>query len=161
MSFRIAQATRAFGIFLALSVLALCAVAWIALEQVRIGSTAYQHIAANKDLTADILPPPLYLVDAHLAVQEIEAAPAVTPQYKARLARMHRDYDSRLAFWRSQKVPGDVSAILFGRSDKAAKAFWALTEGQFIPGRRDWRCRRAAGGRRGDRPSLSGAAGRR
>ncbi|MCI3134544.1 HAMP domain-containing protein, partial [Phenylobacterium aquaticum] len=133
MSFRIAHATRALGVFLILSIIALCAVSWFALEQVRIGSRAYTQIADTKDLTADILPPPLYLVESHLAVQEIEGNPAVLTEYRPKLDRMRKDFDERMAYWRTRQVDPKVASILFDRSDKAAKAFWTAVDTQLIP----------------------------
>jgi methyl-accepting chemotaxis protein len=133
MSFRIAHATRALGVFLILSIVALCAVSWFALEQVRIGSRAYIRIADTKDLTADILPPPLYLVEAHLAVMEIEDNPARLSEYRPKLDRMRKDFDDRMAYWRSRSVDPKVADILFNRSDKASKAFWTAVDTQIIP----------------------------
>ncbi|WP_304190237.1 methyl-accepting chemotaxis protein [Phenylobacterium aquaticum] len=133
MSFRIAHATRALGVFLILSVIALCAVSLFALEQVRIGSHAYQQISDSKDLTADILPPPLYLVEAHLAVMEIEADPSALTEQRPKLDRMRKDFADRMAFWRARAVDPKVADILFDRSDKASKAFWSAVDTQIIP----------------------------
>ena len=133
MSFRIAHATRALGVFLILSIITLCAVSWFALEQVRIGSRAYDRIADTKDLTADILPPPLYLVEAHLAVMEIESNPAALNEYRPKLDRMRKDFDERMAFWRTRSIDPKVADILFNRADQASKAFWAAVDSQIIP----------------------------
>jgi methyl-accepting chemotaxis protein len=124
---------RAFGIFILLSLLALGGASLYALDQVRIGGRAYREVADIKDLTADVLPPPLYLVEAHLAAMELAANPGTLPVGRAKLAALHRDFDVRMAFWRGRKVEPGIAAILFEDSDKAAKQFWSVTETEFLP----------------------------
>ena len=133
MAFRIAHATRALGVFFILSLLVLCAVSWMAFEQVRIGSRAYARIADAKDLTADILPPPLYLVEAHLAIQEIESDVSALPRYRAKLKRLHQDYDTRLAYWKAHAPPSDIATDLFGDLDRGGQTFWRIAETQLLP----------------------------
>jgi methyl-accepting chemotaxis protein len=133
MKLRIAQVTHAFGAFLILGLLALGGVSLFALEHVRIGGAAYNEIEGGKDLTADLLPPPLFLVEAHLMVQEIEADPTILPQARKSLAEMHKSYEERLAFWRTQPVEPEIKAILTGASAKAADQFWAELEQSYIP----------------------------
>lgn len=133
MTLRITQVTQAFGAFLVVSILALSAIAWVALEQVRIGSPAYQRIADSKDLTADILPPPLYLIEANLVVQNLETRFSDLPQAKAKLSSLHHDYNSRVAFWRTRSLPPEVAAILYGKADASARAFWAAVDTKLLP----------------------------
>ena len=137
MSFRIAQATKYFGYFLVAAILVLCAISYEAMDQVRIGSNSYQAISDSKDLTADILPPPLYLVESHLAVQEIVANPAgALTENSAKLAQLHKDYDTRLAFWKANKPPPEIATILFGASNDAAQKFWNVVETKLLPAAR-------------------------
>ncbi|OXE36059.1 MAG: methyl-accepting chemotaxis protein [Phenylobacterium zucineum] len=137
MSFRIAQATKWFGYFLVAAILILCAISYEAMDQVRIGSHSYQSISDSKDLVADILPPPLYLVESHLTVQQIVAKPTVgLVENTAKLAQLHKDYDTRLAFWKANRPPADIAAILFGASNDAAQKFWSEVETKLIPAAR-------------------------
>jgi methyl-accepting chemotaxis protein len=133
MPLRIAQVTNAFGAFLVASILALCAIAWVALDQVRIGSPAYDRIADTKDLNADILPPPLYVVEANLVAQDLETHTSDLPAAKAKLERMRHDYDTRLAYWRTQHVSAEVADILYGKADAAGRAFWGAVETKLLP----------------------------
>jgi methyl-accepting chemotaxis protein len=133
MTLRIAAAMRAFGLFIVLSLLALGATSFYALNHVRIGGHAYRELADIKDLTADVLPPPLYLVEAHLTAMELAANSESLPEGRAKLAALHRDFDTRMAFWRSRKVETGIAAILFEDSDKAAKRFWSAAETELLP----------------------------
>ncbi|OYU71221.1 MAG: methyl-accepting chemotaxis protein [Alphaproteobacteria bacterium PA2] len=137
MSFRIAQATKWFGYFLVAAILILCAISYAAMDQVRIGSTSYQSISDSKDLVADILPPPLYLVEADLAAQLIVAHPeAELTEASAKLAQLHKDYETRLAFWKETKPPAEIATLLFGASNDAAQKFWTTVETKLLPAAR-------------------------
>nr|QQZ50499.1 hypothetical protein JKL49_02560 [Phenylobacterium glaciei] len=132
MNIRIAQATRAFGIFIILGVLLLVGVSWLTTNQIRIGSDLYQNIKRHQDLTADILPPPLFLVESHLVSMEIRD-PATLAVQKPRLDVLRGDYERRMAYWRSQPLSPELKNLLTSRLDPTAKAFWALIDTQLYP----------------------------
>ena len=57
------------GILGLLFVLGFAAFAWRAqatVERVGVGGPVYDNIIASKDVVADVLPPPMYLVETHL-----------------------------------------------------------------------------------------------
>ncbi len=62
-------------------------VAWTTLNTVKVNGLLYEHIANKKDLTADILLPPLYIVEARQRMLEVHLA--VVGQDKKRV----EDYD--------------------------------------------------------------------
>jgi methyl-accepting chemotaxis protein len=105
----------------------------IAISAVRVGGSAYSSIIASKDLTADILPPPLYLVEAHLTA----ASPGHTrPELDAsrrKLAKLRADYRQRLAYWRTQALSQGAREILFGASHTAATRFWQVIDQELLP----------------------------
>ena len=137
MAIRIEQGTRWLGGILIAATLASGAISYVAMEQVRVGGHRFQLIANAKDLTADILPPPLYLVESQLAVQEIVADPAgALPEDGPKLARLHQDYLARVAFWKDMAPPAKIGEVLFGRSHQAAETFWGLVDNQLIPAAR-------------------------
>ena len=136
MNIRLSQAALSLGIFLFIGNFVLAITFYFSTEQTRVGGTAYREIAALKDLRADVLPPPLYLVDAHNAVLQIQARPSRVAELQADLERLHEDYDQRLAFWKTQSPPEDLARLMFGASDQAAKRFWSITESKIIPAAR-------------------------
>ena len=132
MTIRIAQATRAFGAFIILGLILLVGVSWGAMNQVRIGGDLYQNIKRHQDLTADILPPPLFLVEAHLVTMEIRDSASLAVE-KPRLDGLRRDYERRMAHWRSQPLSPELKNLLISRLDPTAKAFWAQIDTQLYP----------------------------
>ena len=74
MQLRLAGTMNLFGAILAGGLIVLVTVSWIAIETVRVGGPLYEKIVAGKDLTADILPPPLYVIDGYLDAKLTYAA---------------------------------------------------------------------------------------
>jgi methyl-accepting chemotaxis protein len=70
------------------------------LEQVRIGSDLYQQVISNEELRADILPPPLYLVETYLITLQLFEAPDSKRQ---QLLVQNRDlietFEQRYRYW--------------------------------------------------------------
>ena len=41
------------------------------MSELKVGGSSYERIIAGKDLVADILPPPLYVVEAYLEAEQV------------------------------------------------------------------------------------------
>jgi methyl-accepting chemotaxis protein len=86
----------------------------------------------GKDVVADILPPPLYALEAEFTVQEMaDAKPEDVGPLLARLAKLKQDYDERNAFWQGQALDPAVKAALLGDQKRLADDFWKLALGDF------------------------------
>ena len=133
MKVRIAQVLRIFGVALLAALLLLTGVSLLALDKVRIGGEAFNHIDANNDLTADTLPPPLYLVEAHLWVMELAAHPSQSEEALAKLDALHAQYDERIKYWRRNPPSAAIAEVIFTKLDPAARNFWKLVYDEFIP----------------------------
>ncbi len=83
---------------------------------------AAQRALVSKDVTADILPPPLYLIELRLVLsQAVEGSmPLVTAQAEA--ARLEKEYGERVAYW-TQNPPYGLQAQLLGKQHEAGKRF--------------------------------------
>ncbi|GGE19442.1 methyl-accepting chemotaxis protein [Aureimonas endophytica] len=105
----------------------------VTLEKLRIGSRLYEEVIESKDIVADVLPPPLYLVESYLTValaatEEMPAAAA-----KARLARLHREFNERLTHWLATPLPADLKQLITVDSRDQADQFWTVIEERFLP----------------------------
>ncbi len=127
MRLRLSGSINLFGAALTLGLVLLGVVTWFSIDKVRIGGSLYNHIVAGKDLTADILPPPLYVIEAYLDASGAYASGTPSDGAKAekKLAQLHADYDSRLAHWRTVDFAPDAKALLVGDSDQAAQRVWS------------------------------------
>jgi methyl-accepting chemotaxis protein len=101
---------------------------------VRSMEQAAAQMAAGKDLVADILPPPLYLVDAYKHVLKLTTASgAERAQSIAALKTLKSDFDARNEFWRTADLPADAKDSLMGTQRTHAEAFWKEVFDQFVP----------------------------
>ncbi|MDJ0447583.1 methyl-accepting chemotaxis protein [Methylocystis sp. JR02] len=100
----------------------------VALHRLEIGGPAYEKIVAGKDLVADILPPPAYVIEsyleAHLALRE----PKEMQAHLERVQQLKSDYSARREFWRrSEVLPAELKALV-ARSDDDVQKFWRTIE---------------------------------
>jgi methyl-accepting chemotaxis protein len=84
------------------------------------GSAAARVIAA-KDLTADVLPPPLFLQELRL-VASLAAAGQIKPESaEAEIARLRKDYEDRITYWKSNPVPGVTEQLMSAQHEGAQR----------------------------------------
>ncbi len=124
---RLAGAMNLFGAALAAGLVLLSIAAWVSINQVKIGGTLYTQVVAGKDLIADILPPPLYVIEAYLEAKTAysSASPTQAAKTAKRLTQLRSDYDARIAYWRDLPVLPAAKGLLYGDSDKAAQKVWS------------------------------------
>jgi methyl-accepting chemotaxis protein len=111
------------------------AVAYYTLERLRIDGPVYTEIARGKDLVADILPPPAYVIEAHLIAHEllVESRPEQRARLLDEFARCEKEFGERYAFWRAQPLPERLSTILAGRAQTSGEKYFALARSQYLP----------------------------
>jgi methyl-accepting chemotaxis protein len=66
-----------------------------------------------KDLVADILPPPLYLIELRLVLGMAVEGALTVPQAEAERTRLVKEYTERVAFWTAHP-PYGLEALLLG-----------------------------------------------
>lgn len=95
---------------------------------------AANNMGLGKDVVADILPPPLYLIEAQLVVYDLlQADSAARQPLLDKLASLKKDYDTRNEYWELSELDPAIKAILLGEQRKHADLFWAEVQNQFIP----------------------------
>jgi methyl-accepting chemotaxis protein len=87
------------------------------------GDAATQTFVA-KDVTADILPPPLYLIEMRLVLSQGVEGTLARDKVKSEVRRLESEYQSRVKFWRDNP-PYGLEARLLGAQHDAGVAFVA------------------------------------
>ena len=101
---------------------AFAAVVWVAVGTI---SDAANGMGRGKDVVADILPPPLYVLEAELTVIQLQSAKGAEIQpLLAKLESLKKDYDDRNAFWEKEALDPAVKNALLGEQKQAADRFW-------------------------------------
>jgi methyl-accepting chemotaxis protein len=104
------------------------------LDTVRINGPIYERIIRQKDLLADILPPPEYLVEAYLLTYQMsEADPAKLPALVEKSKALVRDYEERHQYWRKELPEGKIKSLLVDTAYKPGREFLDLQQNGLIP----------------------------
>ncbi|MDD5053696.1 MAG: methyl-accepting chemotaxis protein [Sulfuricurvum sp.] len=111
-------------------------IGYMTIQKIKIGGETYNEIIADKDLVADVLPPPLYIVEARLVVRDL-VRPKNAPKLDEiidQLAKIEKDYKGRHAYWmKSEYVNEDLKKQLSGESYKQALEYFNVLDNRLIP----------------------------
>jgi methyl-accepting chemotaxis protein len=109
--------------------LAFATVVWIAVGAI---SNAADDMGKGKDVVADILPPPLYVLEAEMTVLQLQEAKADEVQpLLAKLQSLKKDYDDRITFWSHESLNAEVKKVLLGEQKATADRFWDRALGEY------------------------------
>jgi methyl-accepting chemotaxis protein len=100
---------------------------WSVTSRVRIGGPVASELIAQKDLIADILPPPLFVVEAHLLAHQVLTAstPAEVDSCISRLERCRTLFEERREFWR-QNLGNELNDAMYNQVIPPAEQFLTI-----------------------------------
>lgn len=106
-----------------------------AINDIKINGRLYEEIISGKDLVADIVPPPAYIIEAYAAVQEMANSRIHSDivDLSEKLKEIHKAYEERIAYWSENIEESDVRKELLENSYTPAEQFFDLVEAEFIP----------------------------
>lgn len=123
----------AFGVAMTLGIGVAVAISAYSMTTVRIGSATYDKIIQAKDLVADILPPPLYIIEPYLEATRAAHLDAPVADVKKRMAELRKDYDTRRAFWQGSNLNAAIRDKLTEASHAHAGKFWTVFDDKLVP----------------------------
>ena len=104
------------------------------LNTLSINGPMYKEIVCNKDLLADILPPPLYILESYLVVkQACDATKSDLKSYKDQYAKLKKDYNERRDYWKKELNDDKLKDMILVKSFQPAEDFFAVVEKEFFP----------------------------
>jgi uncharacterized protein YoxC len=105
------------------------------LDAVSVNSSNYDRIIQDKDLLADVLPPPAYIVEPCLVVQLMPRAksPEALDKLVERFDRLKAEFKSRQKFWEANLPEGPTKRQLIFESRGPAEEFFSIVERDFLP----------------------------
>ncbi|MGY3892913.1 methyl-accepting chemotaxis protein [Aeromonas enterica] len=96
--------------------------------------SAADRMGQSKDVVADILPPPLYLIEAQLTIYNLLRSPITEqPQLLETLARLQQEFKQRNTYWQSSDLDKALATSLLGEQRLQGERFWQLVEQSFLP----------------------------
>ena len=126
------------GVF-ALSFLAYGVWSHNTLQIAKVHGPYYQQIVQGKDLLADVLPPPVYIVESFLyAIQlhdlgEEKASKAEMEPILAKLTKLKEEYEARHDFWAKKLPEGAMKHAFITDAHDPAIAFFKQVSEELIP----------------------------
>lgn len=126
-------AINAFSKSVVIALLVLVGASLVSLQVLRVNGPLYDRIVLGKDLIADILPPPEYVIEAYLETTLALNDPSSVAAHAERLKALKADYDLRQAFWNDAPLTQDLKQQILVATHKPADRFWTETTSRFLP----------------------------
>ena len=108
---------------------------WSTVNQVKVGGEMYSNIIRDKDLLADILPPPAYIIESCLNAHEL--ASATTPEQIDELTKiskaMAKSFNERIEHWTGNLPPGEMRDLMIKDAKESAAAFFTARDEGLVP----------------------------
>ncbi len=106
----------------------------VALRELKVGGSVYRQIVLGKDIVADVLPPPSYVIEAYLEATLALQEPASAAQRRDRLRQLRAEYDARREYWRNEaEFDAKIRRKLFEESHAPVDEFWRILESRLLP----------------------------
>jgi methyl-accepting chemotaxis protein WspA len=108
------------------------------LQELRVNGPVYDRIIQGKDLIADILPPPEYIIESYLVVLQLSEVHATgdeqyAPELVATLRRLKAEYDIRHEFWITEVLSTALREELLIHSYAPAVKFYDAAFNRLLP----------------------------
>ena len=104
------------------------------LGKVKVGGPLYQRIVQDKELQADLQPPPLYLLESYKLVLQLqnETDREQIEDGAGRLKQLESEFQERLAFWAKTLDEGQLKQTLAGLVKNPAIRFFQICDPEFF-----------------------------
>ena len=105
------------------------------IEKLKVNGAMYQQIVQGKDLIADILPPPDYIVESYLNTFQMldENNNEALQQLISKAKSLRKDYIVRHEYWAKVLPDGEMKDLMISKSYEPAIEFYDLRDNKFIP----------------------------
>ncbi len=138
MTFKNLKLTHRFAIMIVVFVIGFLVFggwAFKTLYDLKVNGPLYQRIVQGKDLIADVLPPPEYIIESYLVTLQMAAASDKGEQEAlvTRLKSLKSDFDTRHTFWLKENLDKNLSEIFLQKSYAPAVAFYSTAFDVLIP----------------------------
>lgn len=104
-------------------------------NQVKVRGPLYDQVIAGKDLIADILPPPAYIVECHMVALSMTHSRdrAEAEALGQRMRRLESDYSDRIEHWSKELPEGAMKTELIGPSQESARKYFEIARNELLP----------------------------
>ncbi|MGZ5600822.1 MAG: methyl-accepting chemotaxis protein [Methylobacter sp.] len=106
-----------------------------AMNTLNVNGPIYQRIVQGKDIIADVLPPPEYIIESYLVTLQLTQAddPTEINALVSRFQALKTEYETRHTYWLSQTLEPELHTPLLQASYQAAEDFYNEANLHFLP----------------------------
>ncbi|WP_333584344.1 methyl-accepting chemotaxis protein [Rivihabitans pingtungensis] len=107
---------------------------WKVMAQVEVNGPEYHRVVLGKDLIADILPPPKYIIETYLVTLQLDRAqPTERAALIERLKVLKKEYDERQTYWIATEFEPDLKQAMIKTTHEPAMRYYSVLFERFIP----------------------------
>ncbi|ULJ73421.1 methyl-accepting chemotaxis protein [Rhizobium gallicum] len=134
MKLNIARSLAIFAMVVAAGLIASIGIQNYAFNKLRVNGEMYKQIIYGKDLVADILPPPLYLVESYMLALEAVQRPDVAKKNVERIEHVLKPaYEDRRKYWLATALSSDLKQKLLNDVLIKGDVFWKVMQVELAP----------------------------
>jgi methyl-accepting chemotaxis protein len=133
MNLNLKIVVTAAGLALATGIVAVAGVGAQTLQTLKVNGPIYKEIVDGKDLIADILPPPLYLIESYALANEIVVHPETAESNIPRFDVLNKLYDDRREYWKNSTLPNNLRAKLYDEVIAKGDRYWSTLQNELKP----------------------------
>jgi methyl-accepting chemotaxis protein len=133
MKLSIARLLSLFALVVGLGMVAAFVLQTYARKKLEVNGPVYSQVVGGKDLIADILPPPMFLVESYLLANEARLHPDVAADNLEKIHALKAEYDARRAYWKDFPLPQDQRRLLEDEVLPRADVVWQTMATRFEP----------------------------
>ncbi|SMC68452.1 HAMP domain-containing methyl-accepting chemotaxis protein [Rhizobium sp. RU36D] len=131
MKISISQSITLFGCVVGAGIFLAVGSNQYTLRELQVNGPAYQQIVYGKDLIADILPPPLFVIEAYLLATEGAYHSELAQPNLEKIRALKASYDQRRDFWDASNLAPALRGSLKKNAIETADRLWVMIETQY------------------------------
>ncbi|CCM75569.1 methyl-accepting chemotaxis protein [Rhizobium mesoamericanum] len=134
MKLNIARSLAIFAAVVTAGLIASIGIQNYAFNKLRVNGQMYKQIVYGKDLVADILPPPLYVVESYMLALEAVQRPEVARKNIDRIQNvLVPAYEDRRKYWQATALSLDLKEKLLNDVLVQGDLFWKVMQDELAP----------------------------
>jgi methyl-accepting chemotaxis protein len=122
-----------FGITVIAGLLTATGIQSYTIQELKIGGPVFHQLENGNNLVADILPPPLYEINAYAIATEAMYHEELRGDAPALLEKMQKDFEDRKSYWAASDLEPPLKKELAEEVVPTADAFWKTMNERVIP----------------------------
>jgi methyl-accepting chemotaxis protein len=133
MRVTISRLLNTFGATVAVGLIGATAIQTFTIHDLKIGGPEFHQLENGNNLVADVLPPPLYEINAYALATEAMYHEELRAEAPARLKKLEKDFLERKDYWASSDLKQSLKTELAEKVIPTAEAFWKTVDEKVIP----------------------------